>query len=226
MNLLDCRLKQLEGTGWSKGIHHDDYKDYISFYGEQFDKEQAFALTYRYRDRGSGYRWLQECTIPHYGEDESFQGYLVMGIDITALKEVKDEFEKALQNAADLSDIPTALLVCKTQEIADIISDSVKVADALVEKSSSISQQQLASMMRHAGESLLSTIASMIDFTGLDSRPGTIRMHRVQPLQVLQSTLDVVKPVAKQQSVTFDVETTCGRADDRGRSHVVISLAR
>ena len=201
---------QLAGYGWRKGIHSVDLATYKKTYSEKFNEHKPFALTYRYKGSGQGYRWLQECAIPQFDEDEGFKGYLVMGIDITALKEVKDEFERALQNAADLSDISTALLVSKTKEISDIIADSVQVADALVEKSSSVSRPRIALMMRHAGESLLATITSMIDFSVMKARSGTIRMQRVMPLQVLHATLDVVRPLARQYDVGINVEGVKG----------------
>jgi len=80
--LLDEEL----GEGWASGIHPDDQKSCLASYAEAFDACREFRIEYRLRRHDGQYRWVDDCGVPRFAGDGSFQGYIGSAIDITDRK--------------------------------------------------------------------------------------------------------------------------------------------
>jgi PAS domain S-box-containing protein len=83
------------GTGWTDGIHADDYDSILHAYESRCNARQPFALEYRMRRQSGDYRWILDTGIPRYAPDGEFLGYIGTCVDITGRK----ESEVALQTA-------------------------------------------------------------------------------------------------------------------------------
>ena len=83
------------GTGWTEGIHAEDYDIVLHAYESGCTARQPFALEYRMRRQNGDYRWILDTGIPRYAPDGAFLGYIGTCVDITERK----ESEVALQTA-------------------------------------------------------------------------------------------------------------------------------
>jgi PAS domain S-box-containing protein len=83
------------GTGWTDGIHADDYDSILHAYESRCNAREPFALEYRMRRQNGDYRWILDTGIPRYAPDGVFLGYIGTCVDITERK----ESEVALQTA-------------------------------------------------------------------------------------------------------------------------------
>jgi formate hydrogenlyase transcriptional activator len=83
------------GTGWTDGIHAEDYDSTLQAYESRCNARQPFALEYRMRRQSGDYRWILDTGIPRYAPDGEFLGYIGTCVDITGRK----ESEVALQTA-------------------------------------------------------------------------------------------------------------------------------
>lgn len=83
------------GTGWTDGIHAEDYDSTLHIYESKCKERQPFELEYRMRRQSGEYRWILDTGVPRYAADGTFLGYLGTCLDITERK----ESEVALQTA-------------------------------------------------------------------------------------------------------------------------------
>jgi PAS domain S-box-containing protein len=84
-------LEQELGNGWAKGVHPEDLKHCLGFYGSSFDAHRSFQMEYRLRRSDGEYRWMVVTGVPRFGPWGDFAGYIGSGVDIHDLKLAQDE---------------------------------------------------------------------------------------------------------------------------------------
>jgi len=82
-------IAQELGTGWTEGVHPDDYERCLEIYSSQFDARQEFRMQYRLRHHDGAYHWIDDTGIPRYAHNGSFLGYIGSCVDVTAPKETE-----------------------------------------------------------------------------------------------------------------------------------------
>ncbi|MEZ4702492.1 MAG: PAS domain S-box protein [Rhodothermales bacterium] len=199
-------FEQLAGSGWSKGIARADFNRYTAYYNDRFEDQEPMQLVYRYRRHDGVERWMQETCVPTVDAEGVFDGYVCTAIDISALKTVESQFTRAVQEAVDLSDLSSALTVCRRADNATVLSDNVRIADALVEYASGISHEDLKALMHHAGQQLHIAIQSVLSFASVRSAPATISHHKVLLEKVTARTLGIIQPMTLERGPQLRVE--------------------
>ncbi len=101
-------LEQEVGTGWTDGVHPDDYQRYVDTYIAAVKARQSYELEYRLRRADGMYRWLVSIGVPRFTPDDRLADYIGVCLDITerhaaeeALRLSRDQFAIILQGAAD-----------------------------------------------------------------------------------------------------------------------------
>ncbi len=95
LNFTGRNMAQELGAGWTEAVHADDLQRCLRTYGEAFDRRQPFEMEYRLRRTDGQYRWVLDNGVPRYGPDQEFLGYIGSCIDITRMKRVADDLNRA-----------------------------------------------------------------------------------------------------------------------------------
>jgi len=80
-------------TGWTAGIHPDDYEHCWRIYTHARAQLQSFELHYRRRQYTGEYCWLLDRAAPRLAKDGAFLGYTGSCFDITARKQAQDALQ-------------------------------------------------------------------------------------------------------------------------------------
>jgi PAS domain S-box-containing protein len=78
------------GNGWSEGVHPEDLPRSMDTYRLAFDGREEFRMEYRLRRHDGEYRWILDIGVPRFNEDQSFIGYIGIGIDVTERKQAEE----------------------------------------------------------------------------------------------------------------------------------------
>src|SRR5690348_2270590 len=105
-------LAQEMGSGWSEGVHRDDFERCMDVYTSHFDARKNFRLQYRLRRHDGAYRWIDDTGMPRFSGDGAFLGYIGCCIDIHEYREMECQMRRRLLENAELNrQADTAMLV-------------------------------------------------------------------------------------------------------------------
>jgi PAS domain S-box-containing protein len=77
-------MAQELGSGWTEGVHREDFDRCLETYVRHFDARKEFRMQYRLRSHGT-YRWIDDTGTPRYARDGTFLGYMGSCTDIHEL---------------------------------------------------------------------------------------------------------------------------------------------
>ena len=89
-------LEQELGNGWTEGVHPDDLESCMRTYLLAYQAQREFKMEYRLRRADGKFRWLQDHGVPRFTPDGSFLGFIGSCLDITEIKEAKQDREELL----------------------------------------------------------------------------------------------------------------------------------
>jgi PAS domain S-box-containing protein len=79
-------IAQELGSGWTAGVHPDDYERCLEIYIRHFEDRQNFRMQYRLRRQDGVYCWIDDIGMPRYARDGTFLGYIGSCVDVTPSK--------------------------------------------------------------------------------------------------------------------------------------------
>ena len=132
-------MQQELGSGWSEGVHPEDFDRCLETYVSHFDARKEFRMEYRLRRYDQTYRWIDDTGIPRYARDGSFLGYIGSCTDIHEYRETQSELRRRLieitrlTRRADAAAIASLVAHELNQPLAAILS-KIEAAELHVEK--------------------------------------------------------------------------------------------
>jgi PAS domain S-box-containing protein len=132
---LDFRGRTLDqeiGTGWTEGIHAEDFHRALRAYWVALKTHRPFRIEYRIRCRGSVFYEVERLGSPWVGPDPDARGYLGC---ITVIRAASDNALEAREQLARLSArerqvMELIALGFSTKEISARLGVSYKTADS------------------------------------------------------------------------------------------------
>ena len=132
-------MQQELGSGWSEGVHPEDFDRCLETYVSHFDARKEFRMEYRLRRYDQTYRWIDDTGTPRYARDGSFLGYIGSCTDIHEYRETQSELRRRLieitrlTRRADAAAIASLVAHELNQPLAAILSN-IEAAELHVEK--------------------------------------------------------------------------------------------
>lgn len=198
-------FEQLEGKGWSKAVHPEDYRKYLEYYNKVFDDLKPMGCMYRLRRNDGVYRWMQESSIPLHRADGSFEGYLTTCMEVSTLTTISAKFENAFDDAVNLVDLKSALRPCQREDSERAFRDAVKIADALIANADEVPNADLARLMEFAGRRLVWLVSEILKFAKTDKDAHDLMKRSVSLETILESTLEMLAPLKREDSPRFQI---------------------
>lgn len=76
-------MSQEVGTGWTNGVHPEDFDKCLKIYLDAFALRVPFEMEYRLKRYDNEYRWINDRGTPLFLDDMTFIGYIGSCMDVT-----------------------------------------------------------------------------------------------------------------------------------------------
>jgi two-component system, chemotaxis family, CheB/CheR fusion protein len=94
LNFTGRSMEEEVGTGWTEGVHPEDFDQCLETYRNAFDRKVEFSMEYRLRHNDGTYRWILDKGTPRYSDDGTFLGYIGSCLDITDRKRMEEQLRE------------------------------------------------------------------------------------------------------------------------------------
>jgi len=90
VNFTGRSIEHELGNGWAEGVHPEDLQRCLETYTQAFDQRENFKMEYRLRRHDGEYRWVLDIGVPRFNQDNSFAGYIGVGVDVTERRRAEE----------------------------------------------------------------------------------------------------------------------------------------
>ncbi|MDP3539968.1 MAG: ATP-binding protein [Azonexus sp.] len=180
-------MEQEVGSGWTEGLHPEDFEYCVQTYGSSFDRQQPFSMDYRMRRADGAYRWIRDDGNPRYDSDGKFLGFIGFCVDVTSQKETAVELERYQHHLEGLVEERTsALMIAKeaaeaasrakstflanmSHELRTPMNAIMGMAELVMRRTSDPKQIDQLTKLKHASTHLLSVINDILDISKIEA---------------------------------------------------------
>jgi signal transduction histidine kinase len=161
-------------------------------------------------------------------------GFVRTYTDITERKHYENELKSAKALAERTSEIKSLFLAKMSHELRTPFNAIIGFADIIAKKSFGDDREAVesyasyASEIRHSGQHLLDLVNNILDISKIESGRMAVMIDRFDLRQVLNSSLGMMRELARGQEVTLNLEGVDTmpevRADERAVKQIVTNL--
>lgn len=219
-------------TGWTEGVHPEDFDRCLEIYTSHFDDRKEFRMQYRLCRYDGTYRWIDDTGIPRYDRTGKFLGYIGSCVDIHDQREAQGELRRQLLELAHLNRRNDAAVLAAAishelnQPLAAIMANTEAAELLLTANRPDLDQlKEILADIRRDDQRAADVIGHM---RGL-FRKNELRFQEIDLNDVVRIVREILKPHAADLGVLLSTgheqRMLPVRADPIHLQQVVLSLA-
>jgi PAS domain S-box-containing protein len=195
------------GVGWAARVHPEDFRHCMPVFLSSFVVHDSFRMEYRLRRADGEYRWILDTGVPRYAPDGSFAGYIGSCIDITEIRDAREQLERDSESLE-------ARVIERTEELARRVAER----DVLVRE------------VHHRVKNNLQLVSSLLNMQGRQFKEQPLRQAleecqgRVQTIALLHQRLYQSSDLAHVQFAQYARSLTASVFMATGVSPATVAL--
>jgi PAS domain S-box-containing protein len=220
-------FEEIEGWGWQKVHHPDHVQRVVESLRSCFNSGEAWEDTHPLRSKDQTYRWFLSRALPIRSADGSIAGWLGTNTDITERKIAEAERERALAfeqqaraeaeratrardevlaiMAHDLRN-PMNTILSAAKMVGDIFDEAPEQGIANFDVPVMAELKDYNAIIQTSIKKMNSLICDLLDVSRIDAGSFAIRQTRVDLRTLVDDTLKLFKPQARERGITFSSE--------------------
>jgi PAS domain S-box-containing protein len=236
LDFVGRTLKEESGSGWTQGIHPEDYQRCLQAYNSNFDARREFYIEYRLKHHSGDYRWISDRGVPRYDSEGQFEGYVGACMDIQEQHDVKAELEVTASKLADAVRVRDDFLSIASHELktpltslrlqAQQLSRAIEKGDVEVYSPERIKTHSERSD-RQIGR-LARLIDDMLDVSRISTGQLSMEKERFDLSALVHDVLDRLEPQFAHwpagRPIVSECEDSSGNWDRLRIDQVIVNL--
>jgi PAS domain S-box-containing protein len=207
-------LEQELGSGWTEGVHPDDYQACLSHYLDHFRRRVPFEMEYRLRRNDGVYRWIFDCGAPFTDDSRTFAGFIGSCVDVDERRKAQEALQKHNQEQLALArDFEKWILAIVSHDIRNPLH-TIQIAERglrhLADPTGVVQKQ--SEILRRAVDRIQHLVGDLLDLSreregaGIPLKPNPTDLGAI-----CQKIIDELEAISPDRKITFDCDT-----DSRG----------
>jgi PAS domain S-box-containing protein len=217
-----CTPEQSLGFGWIDAVHADDREAAQQGFLAANERQAAYSLEYRLRDRDGNYHWVIDAALPRFADDGRFLGFIGSVIDITDRK----KFEEELREADRRKDEFLAVLAHELRNPLAPIRTGLELMRLAGDDPAAI--EEVRTTMERQSQQMVRLIDDLLDVSRITRGAVDLRKSRVELAAVVESAVETSRPLIEEMGhklqVTIPKQPIVLEADPTRLAQVIANL--
>lgn len=201
-------LEEEVGTGWTEGVHPQDFDRCVSYYCDHFQRREAFEMEYRLRRHDGEYRWIFDRGAPFTDDAGTFAGFIGSCVDVDerhgAQEAQQQHNEQQLALAREFEKCILAIVSHDIRNPLHSIQLAVHGLKLLPDPSGSVNKQ--VDIVTRGVNRIQHIVADLLDLSRERQGAGiSVVAQKVDLRAVCRQVIDELAGIA-QARITFDCE--------------------
>ncbi len=205
--LLEISMEDVlaDGQVMFNAVLEEDMGIILAELGKSYRELTPFRVEYRIKLPDGGIKWVHSASLPERQPDGStlWHGYLH---DITERKTIELALAQAKNAAEAASKSKSQFLANMSHEIRTPMNGVLGMAAALAKTSLDSDQQRLVSVIREAGDALMTVLNDILDFSKIEANRLTLEKvpFRISDLVAKIENVHALK--AREKKIDFNIQ--------------------
>ena len=196
------------------------------FFDSLFRADQTKEVTFRFRHKKKGWRYLSMSVRNLFGEP-GVHGFLCIVRDVTQRKQFEAELIEAKEQAEEISKLKSAFLRNMSHEVRTPLSSIIGFAEVLVDEVEG-EKKDFAQLIYKGGKRLAITLRSVLDLARLEPNDITSETKPVNLAEVVRETATLFEAQADKKGLDLILDLPDGgltaQAEETKLRQVVANL--
>ncbi len=194
-------LSESLGEGWIRAVHPDDLEALQQRWQATRKEARESESEFRFLLPDGETRWVQARTTPVRAESGDLSGYVGSVEDITERRRIAQKLELAHAAAVESTEVKARFLANMSHEIRTPMNGVIGMTCLLLNTPLTAEQREYAETIRASGESLLTVINDILDFTKVESGKLLFETLDFDLQEMVESTLGLLAAAAQANGV-------------------------
>lgn len=204
--------EELLGFGWAEAVAPEDASGYIDGYRAAAAAQQPFAAEARFRRHDGKWRWLLSRMVPRFTPGGGFLGYVGSSTDVTDLKRIGEDLQRARDEALAASRAKDDFLAALSHELRTPLNPVLLLAsDAAEDTTLPESVRADFEVIRKNVELEANLIDDLLDLTRITRGKLAVQLRAIDVHHVLREALAAVRAEVEQKRIVLNFELAAER---------------
>ncbi|NVD09016.1 PAS domain S-box protein [Vibrio sp. JPW-9-11-11] len=201
---------QLTLSDWELFVHPRDRASVMNNLHKAIEEEQVFNAEYRVINQSTNsVHWVKSSGDIVLDSESQKRFVFGINIDISNERATLAALEKETLSAKQANEAKSRFLATMSHEIRTPMNGVVGMVDLLKETSLDHEQSRMVSTIRDSSFSLLEIINDILDFSKIESGQMELDLTQVNPLYLIEKTLEALWLSANQKGVELYLVYDC-----------------
>jgi len=192
------------GNGWLKAVHPDDRKIVLHNWDAATELLKPSYAEYRFLHSDGSVSWVLGQAVPEINNENEIIGYVGTITDISELKQIEAELNKAKDKAEESDRLKSAFLANMSHEIRTPMNGILGFAELLQEpKLTGEEHEEYIKIIEQSGIRLLNIINDIIDISKIESGQMKLNLSYLKINEQLKYIYNFFKPEADKNGLTL-----------------------
>ena len=237
LNFTGRKIEQEIGSGWTTRVHPEDSQHYLLVYAQAFNTRENFQVEYRLKRADGEFRWFLDTGVPRFTPDDNFIGYIGSCVDITAIKEARQELHRttiSLTNAKEAAEAAnqakSTFLAHMSHELRTPLNGILGFAQIL-QRDPNLTSEQLGGLktIHQCGSHLFTLIEDILDIAKIEAGKWELHDNDFDFSAFIEDLMAIIHLRAKEKGITFNYQAQSSlpnivRGDEKRLRQVLLNL--
>ncbi len=199
-------IDQEIGTGWTEGVHPDDFERCISYYLVHFEKKLPFSMEYRLKRYDGDYRWIVDMGMPFYDFEKNFAGYIGSCYDITDHKDLERSLIISKEDAQKANTAKSIFLSNMSHDIRTPMAGVIGMLELITKDDLTLRQKNYLTIAQSSANLLIKLINDILDLSKIEAGKLELNYQSLDLEDLLNTVTYSMRPISDKKNLYLKMD--------------------